>query len=85
MLRLICVLLDIYVIVVIARVILSWVGVPPTHPVGRLVAVLSRFVDPLLRSIQRHVPAVPLGSIRLDLSPLIVLVGLSLISRVICR
>ena len=85
MLRIICTLLDIYIVAIIARVILSWVGVPGDHPVGRLVAVLSKFVDPPLRSIGRVMPTIPIGGIRLDLSPLVLLIGISLVSRVICR
>jgi YggT family protein len=85
MLRLICSLLGIYVVAVIARVILSWVGVPRDHPVGRLLSVLARLVDPPLRSIGRVVPAIPLGNVRLDLSPLVLLVGISLVRQIICR
>ena len=85
MLRLICSLLGLYVIAVIARVILSWAGVPGDHPVGRLLAILSRLVDPPLRSIGRVVPAIPLGGVRLDLSPIVLLVGISLVRGIICR
>ena len=85
MLRLICSLLFVYLIAVIARVVLSWVGVPRDHPVGQLLAVLSRLVDPPLRSIGRVVPTIPLGSVRLDLSPLVLLVGISLVRGIICR
>ena len=84
MLRLICTLLDLYVIAIIARIILSWVGVPGQHPVGRAVAVLSKLVDPALRSIGRALPTIPLGGVRLDLSPLVLLVGITLVRRIIC-
>ena len=68
LLRLICALLQLYVIAIIARVIMSWVRVPGHHPVGRIVAGLSKVVDPPLRSIGRVIPGVPLGNVRLDLS-----------------
>lgn len=83
--RLICVLLDIYVYLIIARVILTWVRVPGHHPVGRMVEALSKVVDPPLRSIGRAIPALPLGTVRLDLSPLVLLIGVNLVSRIICR
>ena len=85
MLRLICSLLSVYTIAIIARIILGWVEVPPDHPVGRLVAVLSRVVDPPLRSIGRAMPPILLGTVRLDLSPFVLLVGISLVRRIICR
>ena len=85
MLRLLCSLLFLYTIAIIARVILSWVGVPGNHPVGQLLAVLSRLVDPPLRSIGRIVPAIPLGGVRLDLSALVLLVGIAVVRGIICR
>ena len=84
-LGLICALLQLYVFAIIGRVILSWVAVPGHHPVGRIVAVLARVVDPPLRSISRALPAIPLGSVRLDLSPIVLLVGVTLVTRIICR
>ena len=84
MLRLICTLLQLYGIAIIARIILSYVEVPGHHPVGRIVASLSRLVDPPLRSIRQVIPAIPVGGIRLDLSPIVLLIAVMLIQRVIC-
>ena len=85
LLVLVCALLRVYVYLIIARVILSWVRVPRDHPVGRLVKTLSRVVDPPLRSIGRALPAIPVGTARLDLSPLVLLIGINLVTRIICR
>ena len=84
-LRLICALLQLYVFAIIGRVVLSWVAVPGHHPVGRIAAGLARVVDPPLRSISRALPAIPLGSVRLDLSPIVLLVGVTLVKGIICR
>ncbi len=81
---LICALLQVYVYAVIARVILSWVRVPGHHPVGRMVETLSRFVDPPLRTIGRSIPSIPIGSARLDLSPLVLIFGIGLVTSLIC-
>lgn len=81
---LVCALLRVYVYLVIARVILSWVRVPGHHPVGRLVQTLAKVVDPVLRPIGRALPAIPVGSARLDLSPLVVLIVIGLLTRIIC-
>ena len=78
-------LLQLYMISIIALVVMSYVEAPSSHPVGRIVAGLSRVVEPPLRSIRRAVPGIPLGSVRLDLSPMILLFGVYLLSRVICR
>lgn len=82
---LVCAVLRIYVYFIIARVILSWVRVPDHHPVGRLVQTLSKVVDPPLRSIGRALPAIPVGTVRLDLSPLVLLIVIGVVTRIICR
>lgn len=81
----ICMLLQLYMISIIAMVVMSYVEAPSSHPVGRITAGLSRVVEPPLRSIRRVVPGIPLGSVRLDLSPMILLFGVYLLSRIICR
>lgn len=82
---LVCALLRIYVYLVVARVILSWVRVPGHHPVGRLVQTLAKVVDPVLRPIARALPAIPVGTTRLDLSPLVLLIIIGVVTRIICR
>lgn len=85
MIRLICNLLQLYVVAIVARAVLSWVEVPGDHPVGRAVAVLSRIVDPPLRPLRRSLPAIPVGGVRLDLSPIILIVAIMVVARIICR
>ena len=85
MFAIICALLRIYGYLVIARVILSWVRVPRHHPVGRMVEMLSKVVDPPLRSIGKSLPSVPIGSARLDLSPVVLLVAIGVVTGIICR
>ncbi|MCY3652629.1 MAG: YggT family protein [bacterium] len=84
MLRLVCTLLQLYVLAIVARAILSWVRVPREHPVGQGVDFLARIVDPPLRPIRRWLPSVPIGGIRLDLSPIVMIVGLTVVSQIIC-
>lgn len=84
MIRLICNLAQLYVAAIVARAVLSWIEVPGDHPVGRAVAVLSRIVDPLLRPLRRHLPAIPVGGVRLDLSPIILIMAVLILTRIIC-
>jgi len=65
-------LINIFLFAVFIRVILSWVAPDPRHPGVQL---LERLTDPLLRPAQRLLP--PIGGI--DLSPVLVLVGLVLL------
>ncbi len=58
--------LSLYVYVVIARALISWVNPDPYNPI---VLFLHRITEPALQPIQRAIP--PMGG--LDLSPLILI------------
>jgi len=49
-----------------------------------LTADRKLYLDPVLAPIRRVIPALPLGTVNLDLSPLILLFGLSIIQGIIC-
>lgn len=67
-------LLDLYVMVVFASVILSWTPLGPDHPV---VKFINSAVDPVLKPIRKILPNT--GGI--DFSPLVLLLGLQLLKR----
>lgn len=60
-------LLNVYMLLIIARAIISWVS---PDPYNQIVNFLYRATDPVLRYVQRIIP--PLGGI--DLSPILVLI-----------
>ena len=68
-LRLIRMLLMTWIVLIIAEVILSWVGGGMRHPIIPLIYQLTR---PVLQPIRRIVPSIA----GLDLSPLIAIIGL---------
>ncbi|TVQ35952.1 MAG: YggT family protein [Wenzhouxiangella sp.] len=68
-LRLVRMLLVLYLVLIIAGVILSWVGQGFRHPI---VPLIFQLTDPVLAPIRRVLP--PLGGF--DLSPLIALIGI---------
>ena len=80
----ICALIDLYVLILFGRIILSFFEVPSDHPVGRIRSVLASLTDPVLIPLRRVIPPVRMGPAALDLSPLVVLVGLSLLRRLVC-
>ncbi len=85
---LICALLGIYYLIIILRIILGMVvdfgRIPWGHPVRSITDFLGKLVDPLLRPIRAALPSVPVGSMSLDLSPLVLLIGLLIIQRILC-
>jgi YggT family protein len=74
--RLIATLIDIYVWIVLAAVVVSWMRLDPKHPA---VSLLARLTEPALAPIRRVLP--PLGG--LDLSPLVLIVALQLLRRLL--
>ncbi len=81
----ICTILALYVWVVIARIILEWIPVPGDHPVGQVRRGLARVTDPVLMPLRRAIPPLRTGSIALDLSPIVLILGLQVIQAVLCR
>jgi YggT family protein len=69
-------LLDVYSLVVIASVVLSWMSLPEDHPVVRVVRQLT---EPVFAPVRRVLPAI--GGF--DLSPLIVLLAIGLLQRLL--
>lgn len=68
---------------ILARIVLEWIKVPSDHPVAQIKRLLAVVVDPLLIPIRRMLPDMPMGGIRLDLSPLLLLLGIRLVSAVV--
>ena len=81
----VCSAIQLYILVVFARILLEWVRVPSEHVVGRVRSVLATVVDPVLVPLRRIIPPVRMGGAALDLSPLVLLIGLSILSSAICR
>lgn len=72
-------LLDIYSLLIIARVIVSWIGLSPMNQAVRLIQSLT---DPILVPIQNVIP--PIGG-TIDVSPLIAFVFIRILRAVIIR
>ncbi len=80
----VCTALSLYSLAVLIWVILSWVRVPSTHALARVTVFLDRIIYPVILPIRRVMPPLRLGGGALDLSPIVLLLGLSLLARIIC-
>jgi YggT family protein len=72
-------LLEIYVILIIIRVVLSWVR---PYPHSAIEGALYQITEPVLGAVRRVIP--PIGG-GLDISPIIVIVAISLIRQLLLR
>jgi len=67
--------ITVYIWIIIIRALISWVNPDPFNPVVRF---LYRATEPVLRPIRRKLPTFQSG---LDLSPLLVILGLEIVDR----
>ena len=79
----ICWLLGVYYVVLLVRILLSWVpSLPePVQPVARGVYAIT---DPVLNPVRGLLPPIRTGSMAIDLSPLLVFIALGLIRGALC-
>lgn len=75
----ICQILGIYSLIIFARIIFSWVRVTPGTPVASIYSVIFNLTEPVLGPLRRAIPPVRMGMAAIDLSPLIIFVGIRLI------
>jgi YggT family protein len=67
--------ITIYIWIIIIRALISWVSPDPFNPIVRF---LYRATEPVLRPVRHSLPTYQIG---LDLSPLIVIIGLEIVDR----
>ncbi len=79
-----CNLLLLYIVAIFARVIFSWIPLSPDSPVTVVRTWLVRITEPVMGPLRRALPAIRLGSMALDLSPIVLLIGLQVFRAFIC-
>lgn len=73
---LVATLIDLYSLLILVAVVLSWLRLDPRHPAVQFVDTLT---EPVLAPIRRLLP--PMGG--LDFSPLVLLVGLRILRNLL--
>lgn len=68
-------IISLYEIVLIVRIVLSWIPHNPYHPA---VTFLYKITEPILQPVRRVIPSI--GGI--DISPIVVFIGLGFIRKV---
>ncbi|MFP5331842.1 MAG: YggT family protein [Acidimicrobiia bacterium] len=75
--------LGIYRIAVFAWIIMSWVRISSTHPLARLQLFLDRIIYPVILPLRRVLPPLRLGGVMLDLSPIVLLILVSILQSLV--
>lgn len=73
-------LLQAYVVIIFARVVLSYFPISSGSPLQPIVRVLYALTEPVLAPIRKLLPSVGVGRMAFDLSPIVVLVVIQIIA-----
>ncbi len=78
--------LDIYIYIIIANVIISWLIVFDVVNIrnpkaANLICLLEKVTDPVYKPLRKYIP--PIGGI--DLTPIIIIFGIYLLQNIILR
>jgi YggT family protein len=78
-----CLAIEIYWVILLVRIILSWVPSLPA-PVLPIANFVRAATDPLMLPLRGLIPPVQMGAAALDLSPLILIFAVSIIRSLLC-
>ena len=78
-------LIQLYTLCIIGRILLSWFPISPESPLSSIFSFLYRITEPVLGPIRRMLPPIGMGGMGLDLSPIIVIIGLQILSSALLR
>ena len=84
MASIVCLLIQLYLLVLFARILMSYFPPTPGTTYARIFEGFDRVTEPVLAPIRAMIPPVRMGGMGLDLSPIVVLVVGFLLIRFIC-
>ena len=83
-LEVVCLLLFVYWLVLLVRILSSWFP-PPSSGVGRAIfQVIYDLTEPVLGLVRGLLPAIRMGAMGLDMSPIIVFLVLFALRSALC-
>jgi YggT family protein len=84
MASIVCLLIQLYMLVIFARIIMSWFPPTPGTAYAQIFEVFDRATEPVLAPIRAVLPPMQMGGMGLDLSPIVVFLIGTLLVRFIC-
>lgn len=80
----VCRLLQAYLIILLARAIISWFPISPGTAMASVYGVLYSVTEPVLGPIRRLIPPIGMGGMGLDLSFIVVFFALTILVQAVC-
>ncbi|MFN8104963.1 MAG: YggT family protein [Acidimicrobiia bacterium] len=80
----VCLLLYAYLIVLVVKAVLSWFPIDYDSPLQKVRHVLDAMTEPVLTPLRKVIPALQIGGIGLDMSFMVLFLGIVILQQVIC-
>ena len=80
----VCSLIQIYILLLVVRVVMSWFPISPNGPAETVAGFLYMVTDPVLVPLRRILPPVRMGAMALDLSPIVAFFALTVLRGILC-
>jgi YggT family protein len=84
MASIVCLLIQLYMLVILVRIIMSWFPPTPGTTYAQIYEGFDRVTEPVLAPIRAMIPPMRMGGMGLDLSPIIVFLIGTILLRAIC-
>lgn len=81
--EIVCTLITIYVVIIVVRIVLTWFPLDPNGGMATVAGLLFMVTDPVLAPLRRVLPPLRIGNVALDMSAIIVLIGLQILQAAI--
>ncbi len=79
-----CIAIQVYLVICVARVVMSWLDMAIDNSIFSSIAGLAyALTEPLFATVRRSLPS--MGDLPIDLSPMVIILGLSLLQQLVCR
>jgi YggT family protein len=76
---LLCSLINVYFIILFARIILSWFPMQPGTPMASIASIIYQLTEPVMGPVRRLIPTIGM----IDISPIVVFFGLRILQSAI--
>ena len=84
MASIVCLLIQLYMLVIFVRIIMSWFPPTPGTTYAQIFEGFDRVTEPVLGPVRSVLPPLRMGGMGLDLSPIVVFIIGTLLLRAIC-
>ncbi len=82
--EIICFALLAYMVMIIVRIVMTYFPLDPDGMMATIAGFLFVVTDPVLGPLRRVLPPIRIGSMALDISPIVVIIGIQILLGVIC-